>query len=252
MLLQFPGGSCLGDTLGVDVDDPGGGTEYFAKFPEFFPEDPLSLINPLLFFGAAFKQMSHRHIPELTVEGEFQKGTQIVPGPGKAVGTVLVVAEGIPGGVLGKPVMGINALDFHCQIREQLLTPADGFPQIHLNFVTEGQFSLLQIVSGRAVVQKQWSVHRHPVPENPGHGHAASGVDGEDTVIFDEVITVTTEQAYETGRLLGRTEGILCGISSGAALMAAIEVAKREENAGKTIIVILPDSGDRYLSTEMF
>ena len=73
-----------------------------------------------------------------------------------------------------------------------------------------------------------------------------------DTGIYDEVLTVSTEQAYETGRLLGKTEGILCGISSGAALCAALELAKRPENAGKTIVALLPDTGDRYLSTGMF
>ena len=73
-----------------------------------------------------------------------------------------------------------------------------------------------------------------------------------DTGIYDEIIPVTTEEAYATGRLLGKTEGILCGISSGAALYAAMEVAKRPENAEKTVAVLLPDTGDRYLSTPMF
>ena len=73
-----------------------------------------------------------------------------------------------------------------------------------------------------------------------------------DTGIYDEIIPVTTEDAYATGRKLGITEGILCGISSGAALHAALEVAKRPENAEKTIAVLLPDTGDRYLSTPMF
>ena len=73
-----------------------------------------------------------------------------------------------------------------------------------------------------------------------------------DTGIYDEVITVSTGQAYETGRMLGRREGILCGISSGAALCAAMELAKRPENAGKTVVALLPDTGDRYLSTPMF
>ena len=72
------------------------------------------------------------------------------------------------------------------------------------------------------------------------------------TQVYDEVLTVTNEDAFSYGRLIGRKEGVLVGISSGAALCAAIELAKREENAGKTIVVILPDSGDRYLSTEMF
>ena len=73
-----------------------------------------------------------------------------------------------------------------------------------------------------------------------------------DTKIYDEIIPVTEAQAYAAGRLLGCKEGVLCGISSGAALHAAMEVAKRPENAGKTVVVLLPDTGERYLSTEMF
>ena len=72
------------------------------------------------------------------------------------------------------------------------------------------------------------------------------------THIYDQVIPVTEEEAYTAGRLLGRREGILAGISSGAALYAAIQVAKRPENAQKNIVVLLPDTGDRYLSTPMF
>ena len=73
-----------------------------------------------------------------------------------------------------------------------------------------------------------------------------------DTGIYDEVMRVENEEAYEAGRLLGRKEGVLAGISSGAALHAAIELAKRGENAGRTIVVLLPDTGDRYLSTALF
>lgn len=72
------------------------------------------------------------------------------------------------------------------------------------------------------------------------------------TVIYDEIIRVSDEHAFEAGRLIGKKEGVLVGISSGAALYAAIQIAKREENAGKTIVVLLPDTGDRYLSTELF
>ena len=72
------------------------------------------------------------------------------------------------------------------------------------------------------------------------------------TEIYDEIIPVTNEAAFETGRMLGKTEGFLAGISSGAALRAAIEAAKRPENKGKTIVVLLPDTGDRYLSTAIF
>lgn len=73
-----------------------------------------------------------------------------------------------------------------------------------------------------------------------------------DTAVYDEIVTVENDAAFETGRLIGKKEGILVGISSGAALHAAIEVAKRAENKGKNIVVIFPDSGDRYLSTPLF
>ncbi len=72
------------------------------------------------------------------------------------------------------------------------------------------------------------------------------------TNVYDEIITVTTDEAYAAGRRLAHTEGILVGITSGAALHAASQLAKRPENAGKTIVALLPDSGDRYLSTPMF
>lgn len=72
------------------------------------------------------------------------------------------------------------------------------------------------------------------------------------TDIYDEIITVSSEDAFQMGRAMGKTEGVLVGISSGAALFAAIEIAKRPENEGKNIVVLLPDTGDRYLSTELF
>ena len=73
-----------------------------------------------------------------------------------------------------------------------------------------------------------------------------------DTKVYDEIITVSNEDAFATGREVGRTEGVLVGISSGAAVWAAIELAKRPENKGKNIVVLLPDTGDRYLSTTLF
>lgn len=73
-----------------------------------------------------------------------------------------------------------------------------------------------------------------------------------DTSIYDEIITVENDDAFSSGKLLGKKEGVLVGISSGAAVNAAIELAKREENAGKNIVVLLPDTGDRYLSTPLF
>lgn len=73
-----------------------------------------------------------------------------------------------------------------------------------------------------------------------------------DTSVYDEIITVENEDAFSSGRLIGKKEGVLVGISSGAALNAAIELAKRDENNGKNIVVLLPDTGDRYLSTPLF
>ena len=88
--------------------------------------------------------------------------------------------------------------------------------------------------------------------------HAIQGIGANfipsvlDTTVYDEIIRVANEDAIATGALFGKREGLLVGISAGAALWAGIELAKKEENAGKTIVVILPDSGDRYLSTALF
>ena len=73
-----------------------------------------------------------------------------------------------------------------------------------------------------------------------------------DTAVYDEIITVGNDDAFAAGKLVGKSEGVLVGISSGAALHAAIEVAKRPEAEGKTIVVLFPDTGDRYLSTPLF
>ena len=73
-----------------------------------------------------------------------------------------------------------------------------------------------------------------------------------DTKIYDEIIPVENDDAFATGKLVGKKEGVLVGISSGAALWAAIQLAKRPENKGKTIVALLPDTGDRYLSTPLF
>jgi cysteine synthase A len=73
-----------------------------------------------------------------------------------------------------------------------------------------------------------------------------------DTGIYDEIVRVTNEDAYEAGRDIAKKEGVLVGITSGAALWAAIQLAKRPENKGKTIVILMPDTGERYLSSPMF
>ena len=93
-----------------------------------------------------------------------------------------------------------------------------------------------------------------------GHGgpHKIQGIGAGfvpavlDTEIYDKIVTVEDEDAFVGAKLLARTEGMLVGISAGAALFAAIQLAKRDEYAGKTIVVLLPDSGDRYYSTPLF
>jgi len=92
---------------------------------------------------------------------------------------------------------------------------------------------------------------------NPG-AHKIQGIGAGfvpkvlDTSVYDEIIKVENDDALSTGALFGRSEGVLVGISAGAAIWAAIELAKRPENEGKNIVIILPDSGDRYLSTALF
>lgn len=94
--------------------------------------------------------------------------------------------------------------------------------------------------------------------EGKGGPHKIQGIgagfvpDTLNTKIYDEIVTVSNEDAFETGKEIARTEGVLVGISSGAALFAALELAKRPENEGKTIVTLLPDSGDRYYSTALF
>ena len=92
----------------------------------------------------------------------------------------------------------------------------------------------------------------------PSGAHKIQGIgagfvpDVLDTAVYDEIIPVENEDAFISGREIGKNEGVLVGISSGAAVHAAIELAKRPENEGKTIVVLLPDTGDRYLSTPLF
>ena len=102
---------------------------------------------------------------------------------------------------------------------------------------------------------------RHPLrccPRARPVSHKIQGIgagfvpDVLDTSVYDEIIPVKNEDAFATGKTIGRSEGVLVGISSGAALWAAIELAKRPENKGKTIVALLPDTGDRYLSTALF
>ena len=102
---------------------------------------------------------------------------------------------------------------------------------------------------------RRWSLTPPPALRRPGRPHQIQGIganfipDTLDRSIYDQVIRVRDEDAFAAGRELVRTEGVLVGVSSGAALWAAAQLARQPEYAGKTIVVILPDSGDRYLSS---
>jgi len=99
------------------------------------------------------------------------------------------------------------------------------------------------------VMPETMSVERRQLMKAYGAGFVPEVLN---TKIYDEIVTVSNENAFETSRLIGRSEGVLVGISSGAATWAAIKLAKRPENEGKNIVVLLPDTGDRYLSTPLF
>ncbi len=96
------------------------------------------------------------------------------------------------------------------------------------------------------------------ITQGKGGAHKIQGIGAGfipstlDTSVYDEIITVNDEDAMSASRELSKREGVLVGISSGAALQAAIEIAKRSENEGKTVVAVLPDTGERYLSTELF
>ena len=199
----------------------------------------------------------------------------------KAYGAKVVLTDGKAGmkGAIAK-AQELAAATPNCFIPSQFENPSN--PQAHYESTgpeiwkdTEGKVDIFVAgvgtggtVSGTGKYLKDQSPNVKVVAVEPAtspvlsEGHAGPhGIQGIgagfvpntlDTSVYDEVFTVTNEQAYETGRLIAHKEGMIVGISSGAATYAAIQIAKRPENKGKTIVVLLPDTGERYLSTPMF
>lgn len=199
----------------------------------------------------------------------------------KAYGAKVVLTDGKAGmkGAIAK-AQELAAATPNCFIPSQFENPSN--PQAHYESTgpeiwkdTEGKVDIFVAgvgtggtVSGTGKYLKDQNPNVKVVAVEPAtspvlsEGHAGPhGIQGIgagfvpntlDTSVYDEVFTVTNEQAYETGRLIAHNEGMLVGISSGAATYAAIQIAKRPENKGKTIVVLLPDTGERYLSTPMF
>ena len=199
----------------------------------------------------------------------------------KAYGAELVLSEGAKGmkGAIAKADELAKEIP-NAFIPGQFVNPAN--PQAHIETTgpeiwedTDGQVDLF--VAGVGTGGTVTGVGKYLKSKNPNvkvvavepasspvlskgvaGAHKIQGIgagfvpDVLDTKVYDEIITVTNEDAFATGRLIGHKEGVLVGISSGAAVWAALELAKRPENAGKKIVVLLPDTGDRYLSTPLF
>ena len=199
----------------------------------------------------------------------------------KAYGAELVLSEGAKGmkGAIAKADELAKEIP-NAFIPGQFVNPAN--PQAHIETTgpeiwedTDGQVDLF--VAGVGTGGTVTGVGKYLKSKNPNvkvvavepasspvlskgvaGAHKIQGIgagfvpDVLDTKVYDEIITVTNEDAFATGRLIGHKEGVLGGISSGAAVWAALELAKRPENAGKKIVALLPDTGDRYLSTPLF
>lgn len=196
-------------------------------------------------------------------------GAELVLTPGDkgmagAIAEAERLAKEIPGGfVAGQFVNPANPMAHYCSTGPEIFEDTDGEVDFFVAGVGTGG-----TISGTGKFLKEKLPHLRVVAVEPAGSpvlsggkagtHGLQGIGAGfipevlDTEIYDEVITVTEEKAYEHGRLLGTKEGVLAGISSGAALCAAITVAKREQNKGKTVVVLLPDTGDRYLSTPLF
>lgn len=199
----------------------------------------------------------------------------------KAYGAVLVLTEGakgMPGAIAKAKELAEQTLNSY--IPSQFTNPAN--PAVHLKTTgpeiwadTDGKVDIFVAgvgtggtLSGVGAYLKSQNPNIKVVAVEPATSPVLSGgkagphkiqgigagfvPDVLNTKVYDEIIAVKNEDAFATGREIGRSEGVLVGISSGAAVYAAIQLAKRPENAGKNIVVLLPDTGDRYLSTPLF
>lgn len=196
-------------------------------------------------------------------------GAEVVLTPGKlgmqgAIDKADALAKEIPGGcVMGQFINQANPAAHYSTTGPEIWEDTDGKVGIFVSGIGTGG-----TVSGVGKYLKEKNPAIQIVGLEPedspvltagkSGAHGIQGIGAGfvpetlNTAILDEVMTVPLQGAYEAGRRIGREEGLLCGISSGAALWAGLELAKRPENKGKTIVILLPDSGDRYLSNPMF
>lgn len=196
-------------------------------------------------------------------------GAQLVLTPGeKGMGAAIAKAEAlnrdIPGSLLaGQFVNPANPHAHYMTTGPEIWTDTDGNVDIFVAGIGTGG-----TVTGTGKYLKEHNPALRVVGVEPADSpvltkgtagpHGLQGIGAGfvpeilDVALLDEVVTVTTEEAYAAGRRLGREEGVLAGISGGAALHAAVLLAQRQENEGKTIVVLIPDSGERYLTTAMY
>ena len=196
-------------------------------------------------------------------------GAELVLTPGKdgmsgAIAKAEELQKSIPGAViLGQFVNPANPAAHLATTGPEIWEDTDGKVDIFVAGVGTGGTitGIGQYLKAQNPNVKVVAVEPADSPVLSGGSAGAHGLQGIgagfvpeilDTNVYDEVMPVTTEEAYAAGRLIARRDGVLVGITSGAALHAATELAKRPENAGKVIVALLPDSGDRYLSTAMF
>ena len=185
----------------------------------------------------------------------------------KAYGAELVLSEGAKGmkGAIAKADELAKEIP-NSFIPGQFVNPAN--PQAHIETTgpeiwddTDGKVDIFVAgvgTGGTVTGVGKYLKSKNPDVKGTAGAHKIQGIgagfvpDVLDTKVYDEIIAVENDDAFATGRLIGHKEGVLVGISSGAAVWAALQLAKRPENAGKNIVVLLPDTGDRYLSTPLF
>ena len=247
---------------------------------------PAHVIAKLEYFnpaGSVKDRIAKKMIDDAEAKGLLKEGSVIIEPRQlmKAYGAELVLSEGAKGmkGAIAKADELAKEIP-NSFIPGQFVNPAN--PQAHIETTgpeiwedTDGKVDIF--VAGVGTGGTVTGVGKYLKSKNPdvkvvavepasspvlskgtAGAHKIQGIgagfvpDVLDTTVYDEIIAVENDDAFATGRLIGHKEGVLVGISSGAAVWAAIQLAKRPENAGKNIVVLLPDTGDRYLSTPLF
>ena len=243
-----PGGSI--------VEPTSGNTGIALAFVAASKGYPITLVMP--------ESMSIERRKMLLILGAKLELTPAERGMAGAVARAKEIVEATPGAVMPQQFDNeANPLIHRVSTAEEIWNDTDGRVDAVVSGVGTGGTitGIGQVLKARKPSVKMVAVEPESSPVLSGGQPAPHKIQGIgagfvpdvlDTKVYDEIIPVSNEDAFATGRLIGHKEGVLVGISSGAAVWAALELAKRPENAGKKIVVLLPDTGDRYLSTPLF